>query len=157
MKGLFWRTLLAACLIGAASARIATADDASHISPDRLLAAIESGTPPVILDVRSQSEYDSGHVPGAIHVSFYGVLASLDEVPASSGPLVVYCEHGPRAGMAKLQLRAAGYERILYLEGHMSGWKSRGLPVETGPRQEAPVESMGHAKTPGRDGADARP
>lgn len=133
-KALAPGALLLACLIIATSARLALAADDSHIAPDELLAAIQSSSPPVILDVRSQGEYDSGHVPGAIHVSFFDVLGSLDRVPATSGPLVVYCEHGPRAGMAKLQLWAAGYDNVIYLEGHMSEWKSRGLPVETAPR-----------------------
>ena len=45
-------------------------------------------------------------------------------------PVVVYCEHGPRAGLAKAALRAAGFREVLYLEGHMSGWKRAELPQE---------------------------
>jgi rhodanese-related sulfurtransferase len=105
----------------------------SHISQDDLLAKIQSATAPPIIDVRTQGEYDSGHVPGAIHIPFYAVFWHGAEIPASPDqPVVVYCAHGPRAGVAKLELRAAGFAHVLYLEGHMSAWKQRGLPIETG-------------------------
>lgn len=113
-----------------AAAPAAAEDDGDHIRPEALLAAIESGHPPVIVDVRTQAEFDSGHVPGAIHIPFYAVLTRRAELPAPSTPVVVYCAHGPRAGMAKLQLRAAGFEHVRYLDGHMSEWSRRGLPVE---------------------------
>jgi rhodanese-related sulfurtransferase len=122
---------LAIGTVGAARAQ----DDMTHISQDELLAWIRSGKPPVILDVRSQGEYAAGHVPGALHIPFYAVYARRTEIPASvSEPVIVYCEHGPRAGLAKLALRAAGFEHVVYLEGHMSSWKQRGLPIETAGR-----------------------
>ena len=102
-----------------------------RVTPEALLAAIDTGTAPVIVDVRTRGEYEAGHVPGAIHVPFYTLLVGQDEVP---GPrdrlLVVYCEHGPRAGVARLALRLAGFTDVRYLDGHMSGWKRRGLPRE---------------------------
>ena len=52
--------LLAAC----------AGDGSTHMAPDELLASIDNGTAPVIVDVRTQGEYDFGHVPGAIHLPF---------------------------------------------------------------------------------------
>ena len=130
----FTSTLLMVFAVGAATLHRVRADDAStHISPDELLAEMQSGSAPLIVDVRSQSEYTAAHVPGAIHIPFYAAYARRSEIPSSAdAPVIVYCEHGPRAGVAKLLLRAAGFEHVVYLEGHMSGWKRRGLPVETG-------------------------
>ncbi len=86
----------------------------------------------MIVDVRTRGEYDAGHVPDAIHIPFYALLAGGDGLPASrEQTVVVYCEHGPRAGVAKLALWLRGYEDVRYLDGHMSGWKARGLPVQT--------------------------
>jgi rhodanese-related sulfurtransferase len=100
------------------------------MTPDALLAAIQSGRAPVIVDVRTRWEYDRGHVPGAIHVPFYVLLVNRDEIPGPRDePVVVYCEHGPRAGVAKLALRLAGFTDVRYLDGHMSGWKERRLPT----------------------------
>ncbi len=109
----------------------ATGSTPSHLPPDALLASIGAGTAPVVVDVRTRREYDSGHVPGAIHIPFYTLLVRQDEIPSSrEAPVVVYCEHGPRAGVAKLALRLAGFKDVRYLDGHMSGWKERGLPTE---------------------------
>ena len=101
------------------------------MSPDELLASINSGTAPTIVDVRTQSEYESGHVPGAIHLPFYSVWTHNDDIKASpNNRVVVYCEHGPRAGLAKFGLWTAGFSNIVYLDGHMSGWKERKLPIK---------------------------
>jgi prepilin-type processing-associated H-X9-DG protein len=103
------------------------------MTQDQLLAAIDQGTPPTIVDVRSQSEYKSGHVPGALHLPFYAMWSRHAEMKAQSeNPIVLYCEHGPRAGIAKFALWTRGYTNIVYLDGHMSGWKQRGLPMENG-------------------------
>src|SRR5512139_4076853 len=104
----------------------------SHVTADELLAAIQAGESPVIVDVRSQGEYDSGHVPGARHIPFYSLFVRAGEIQAGpDDPVVIYCEHGPRAGMAKVGLRLAGFSQVRYLDGHMSRWKERGLPMET--------------------------
>lgn len=96
-----------------------------------LLQLINTGQSPVIVDVRSQSEYQAGHVPGAIHVPFWNAFTtdSLDELEKSRS-LVLYCEHGPRAGIAKLAFSLSGFDDISYLAGHMSAWRKAALPME---------------------------
>jgi hydroxyacylglutathione hydrolase len=108
---------------------------AQHIGRAELLSEIRSGSPPTIVDVRSQGEYETSHVPGAVHVSFYSLLGAADELPGASdadAPLVVYCEHGPRAGIARAQLWFVSDRPVRFLEGHMKAWKEDGLPVESG-------------------------
>ena len=126
--------LLLGMLLGTSVHRADAGDAPSHITPEQLLALIESDHPPLIIDVRSQGEYDAAHVPGATHIPFYAVFPRRSEISSAKEPVVVYCEHGPRAGIAKLQLWAAGFHDVRYLEGHMAKWKARGLPVETGAR-----------------------
>jgi rhodanese-related sulfurtransferase len=105
---------------------------APHISRPELAARIEEGSAPPIVDVRSGQEYAEAHVPGAVHVPFYSVWSRSDELPSAEGePLVVYCEHGPRAGLARAGLWLAGAGEVRFLEGHMTAWKSDGLPVES--------------------------
>jgi rhodanese-related sulfurtransferase len=107
----------------------------SRVAPAALLSSIDAGTPPVIVDVRTRGEYEAGHVPGALHVPFYTLLVSRDRLPASPEqapalPIVVYCQHGPRAGVAWAALRLAGYTNVRYLDGHMAGWSAAGLRQE---------------------------
>jgi len=105
------------------------------MTPDELLSSIEHGTAPVIVDVRTQGEFESGHVPGALHVPFYSLWSRHEELNRKPDePITLYCEHGPRAWLGKFALWTSGFENIGYLAGHMSGWKERGLPMEKGPK-----------------------
>lgn len=102
-----------------------------YMQQNELLAQIEQGTAPVIVDVRSDAEYNSGHVPGAIHVPFWTAFTT-DKMDAynKTDAVVMYCAHGPRAGVAKLAFSLAGFEKLRYLSGHMTAWTKAGLPVE---------------------------
>jgi rhodanese-related sulfurtransferase len=109
---------------------------AEHVARKDLLAQIEAGSAPPIVDVRTLGEYTTSHVPGAVQIPFYALLMERERIPAPQRPdqpLVLYCEHGPRAGMARVQLWLAGVKPVVFLEGHMIAWKRDGLPVETGP------------------------
>jgi rhodanese-related sulfurtransferase len=98
------------------------------ISPTELLARIDRGEAPAILDVRSAWEFRKGHVPGAVHVPFWTIGAHLDDIPAKPGDeLVVYCGHGPRAWRAGRVLQRHGFTRLVYLQGHMHGWRQAGF------------------------------
>ena len=94
-----------------------------------LLARIDAGTAPVIVDVRSQWEFNRGHVPGARHIPFWLMAARASELSRSQ-PVVLYCGDGPRAYFAGALLRLAGFRDIAYLQGHMRLWRRRGLPEE---------------------------
>jgi hydroxyacylglutathione hydrolase len=92
---------------------------------------IKSKSSPQVVDVRSGAEFDSGHIPGAIHAPTWKILLKLAQLPDDKGAeLVVTCEQGPRARMAQSLLNAYGYRNATLLEGHMAGWRSAGLPVE---------------------------
>lgn len=105
---------------------------ADRISAEALLTRIESGAAPVILDVRSRSEFARGHVPGARHIPFWRVSRRIGElsIPRDT-ELVVYCGHGPRAAIAGRALRRRGFTRITYLVGHFSKWRGAGFREET--------------------------
>ncbi|MCI0655370.1 MAG: rhodanese-like domain-containing protein [Methylococcaceae bacterium] len=103
----------------------------SALTGARLMEKIGSGWNPLILDVRSTLEYNAGHVPGARHVSFWTPLFNREEIPADAEkPVVVYCEHGPRAYIAFWGLKHAGFKDIHLLDGHMSQWRKDALRIE---------------------------
>ena len=97
-----------------------------------LLDAMVDGTAPLVLDVRSASEYRAGHVPGAVHLPFHSTW-SRPPAASTGQPILVYCDHGPRAALARFGLQSLGYERVLSLDGHMARWRADGHPVTTGP------------------------
>jgi hydroxyacylglutathione hydrolase len=105
----------------------------THMTSEELANLIRIGTAPVILDVRSTREFRNGHIPGAIHMPFWQTFyrAGKLAVPRHK-TVVVTCAHGPRAGIGRFALQRAGFENVVYLEGHMSGWYKSGLPVVAG-------------------------
>lgn len=103
----------------------------SSIAPEDLIARIESGNAPSIVDVRTPAEFAAGHVPGAINVPLAGLaMGSADLTGVAASAVVVYCGHGPRAWMASLALRRGGVRQVVYLRGHWAGWQRAGLRVE---------------------------
>jgi hydroxyacylglutathione hydrolase len=76
---------------------------------------------PHFLDVRSESEYKDGHIPGAQHIHAGQLMARLEAVPRER-PVVVYCQSGARSAAAASALRAAGLSNIQDLAGGYDAW-----------------------------------
>lgn len=101
------------------------------ITPQALALQLKVTDAPLVIDVRSQSEYLAGHIPGAVHVPFWN-LAQMPPALVEAcrrRPVVVTCEHGPRAVLAADGLRRLGCLKVHLLQGHMAGWRAAGLPL----------------------------
>lgn len=104
---------------------------ATGISREALLEKMKAEPSPFIVDVRSQGEFDKDHVPGALHIPFYSISSGLNKIGFSKKDLLIlYCEHGPRSGIASLTLFLSGYEQVYSLDGHMQGWRNNAFPIE---------------------------
>ena len=67
----------------------------------------------IILDVRTQEEYDQGHIPGAIVISREEIEARAGEVLTDKDQLIlVYCHSGRRSKLAAEALVELGYTNI---------------------------------------------
>jgi adenylyltransferase/sulfurtransferase len=82
----------------------------------------------VVLDVRERSEFDEGHLPGAVHLS-RGFLETRieDVVPDRTTPVTLYCASGVRSLLAGKTLREMGYGDVESLSGGFNAWKQAGL------------------------------
>ena len=99
--------------------------------PGTLMQQIAAHEAPLVIDVRSRREFDSGHVPGARNIPFWKIPAAASELADfRDRPLVLYCGHGPRAFIAGAALRRRGFRRVAYLTGHMKQWRDLNLPLE---------------------------
>jgi len=99
--------------------------------PDELLKRMKAENPPVLVDVRTIFEFRRGHIPGALHAQTWKILLGLAKLPADrNAELVVTCELGPRARIARGILALFGYRNVVLLEGQMNGWRQAGLPQE---------------------------
>jgi glyoxylase-like metal-dependent hydrolase (beta-lactamase superfamily II)/rhodanese-related sulfurtransferase len=77
-----------------------------------------------VLDVRQQSEWAAGHLPGALHVEL-GELGLVSKVVHDlSTPLTVMCGHGERAMTGASLLAAAGHRELSVMVGGPGEWAS---------------------------------
>jgi hydroxyacylglutathione hydrolase len=81
-----------------------------------------------ILDVRGQSEYDAGHLPGVTHIPLGYLRERMHEIPADR-PVVVHCKGGGRSAIAASLLEAHGFDDVTNLAGGFDQWAAEGNPV----------------------------
>ena len=101
-------------------------------SVDDFLARLELGERFILIDVREESEWSLGHLPGAHHLA-RGILEREIEaaLPEKDAPIVVYCGDGYRSALAAENLQKMSYANVLSLQGGCKSWLERGLPVVT--------------------------
>ena len=101
------------------------------MQPRELAEKIDSRQAPAVVDVRTGFEFRAGHIPGAIHAQLWKILLRRAALPQDrQAELVVLCELGPRAWMAKALLGVLGYRNVTLLDGHMAAWRRLGLPMK---------------------------
>lgn len=84
----------------------------------------------LLIDVRSEEEYNEGHIPGAVNMPHDQIQSYLDELEGwQDKPVIVYCRSGRRAQLAMKQLSELKFTSLRALEGDMLGWNESGLPV----------------------------
>jgi rhodanese-related sulfurtransferase len=82
----------------------------------------------VILDVRTESEYEGGHLEGAINIPVEELSQRLSELNQNDD-LLVYCRTGNRSTTAVGILRENGFDRIYHMDGGITAWENMGFPT----------------------------
>jgi phage shock protein E len=87
---------------------------------------------PLIVDVRAQEEFFSGHIKGATNVKRELLEAAVSEIaPDRSIAILVYSAAGNQGALAADSLQKLGYLNVFSLKGGLSGWLEAGGLVET--------------------------
>ncbi len=73
----------------------------------------------VVLDVRTQKEWDAGHIEGAKHIALQEISAKISEIKEWNKPVITCCLSGARSGQAAGILTENGIEAM-----NGGGWKS---------------------------------
>lgn len=94
-----------------------------EVSPVGLRKLQQDDPKTVVLDVRVEADWRTGHVPGAINVPIDELEQRLEELPARSTPIVVVCDQGLRAPGAAWILKSRGWRRPYTLVDGMAAWK----------------------------------
>jgi hydroxyacylglutathione hydrolase len=83
---------------------------------------------PFVLDVRNQSEWNSGHIAGAAHIPG-GELPKREHEAPRDTPIHVICGSGYRSSIATSVLARAGLRNIINVVGGMGAWHAQNLPT----------------------------
>jgi rhodanese-related sulfurtransferase len=78
---------------------------------------------PTVIDVRTPTEWDAGHIAGSINIPLNRLSDRLDEVPAT-GVVVVHCQGGYRSSTAASMLHKAGRSNLFDLVGGYQAWSA---------------------------------
>ena len=83
-------------------------------------------------DVREESEYAAGHIPGARHLSKGLIERDIERtVPDQDAEIVLYCGGGYRSALATDNLQRMGYCNVVSMDGGYRGWLESGGSVES--------------------------
>lgn len=94
-------------------------------------ARLQSGEPFHLIDVREESEYAAGHIPGARHIGKGIIERDIETaIPDADADIVLYCGGGYRSALAADALRRMGYTGVSSMDGGWRAWTDAGLPTE---------------------------
>ena len=99
------------------------------IDPDELARRIDGATPPLVLDVRSASEYAGEHIPDSLHIPYGDLAGRIDELPRDR-PVATICRGGKRSGLAASILQREGFDDVIHVGQGVGVWRNAGHPVE---------------------------
>ncbi|MGH9470596.1 MAG: rhodanese-like domain-containing protein [Terriglobia bacterium] len=88
--------------------------------------------PMMIVDVREDSEWAKGRIPGAVHLGKGVIERDIENaIPEKSRRLVLYCGGGFRSALTADNLQKMGYTNVLSMDGGWRAWNEAGYPVES--------------------------
>jgi rhodanese-related sulfurtransferase len=86
----------------------------------------------ILVDTREDSEWQHGHIPGAIHIG-RGVLERDIErlIPDPASDITLYCGGGYRSALAAESLKKMGYTNVISMDGGWQAWVQSSYPTNT--------------------------
>ena len=125
-------TALSLCVVGLLELKIAYASPYTDIDVATAYNMITNGSYPnlVVLDVRTKSEYDGGHIYGAVWIPHTELEARIDELAGHENhEMIVYCGSGVRSATASGILDSHNFTKVYNMLNGISAWQSADYPV----------------------------
>ena len=82
------------------------------LSPEEAKARMEANPDLILLDVRTQEEYDDGHIPGAVCLPSDMIEEGMPFSFDKDAEILLYCHYDKRSAEAASRLRAMGYTNV---------------------------------------------
>jgi glyoxylase-like metal-dependent hydrolase (beta-lactamase superfamily II)/rhodanese-related sulfurtransferase len=101
------------------------------IDPRELESRMDTSDGLTVLDVRGESEWEEGHIPGSLHIPYQDLAGRLGELP-EGGEVATICSGGKRSGLAASILQRAGSRALHVAHGGVKSWGEGQRPLERG-------------------------
>lgn len=102
----------------------------SETNVEEIAARLERGEEFHLIDVREDSEWANGRLPGAEHLGKGIIERNIEgRIPDHNALIVLYCGGGYRSALSADNLQKMGYTHVLSMDGGFSAWKESGRPV----------------------------
>jgi rhodanese-related sulfurtransferase len=86
-----------------------------------------------LIDVREESEWNDGHLPGAIHLGKGIIERDIEQkIPDPTAEIILYCGGGFRSALVADNLQKMGYTNVISMDGGFRGWKQAGHAIARG-------------------------
>lgn len=109
---------------------IAVAENIPAVSPHEAL-QMQTQKKAVIVDVRENDEWNSGHIAGAIHIPLDEISNHIPELSKyQNSPVIVQCRSGARSAKAADILVKAGFTNVHNLAGGLNAWQKEQLTIQ---------------------------
>ena len=96
-----------------------------HVSMNDIVQIMEENENYIILDVRTQAEYNQGHIPNAICIPNETIDENVvNKLPDKNQMILVYCRSGNRSKQAAEKLKKLGYTNLIEFGGIID-WKGK--------------------------------
>ncbi len=92
---------------------------------------LDAGEKFILVDVREESEWARGHLPGALHLGKGIIERDIEQrVPDTNAKLILYCGGGFRSVLTAENLQKMGYTNVESMDGGWRGWLEADLPTQ---------------------------
>jgi rhodanese-related sulfurtransferase len=92
---------------------------------------MDAGEKFLLLDVREESEWAQGHLPGAIHLGKGVIERDVEQrVPDAGAKMICYCGGGFRSALVADNLQKMGYTNVESMDGGWKGWLVAGYATQ---------------------------
>jgi rhodanese-related sulfurtransferase len=104
-----------------------------EITVDAIKDRLDRGDKFTLIDVREESEFAKGHLPGAVHLGKGIIERDIEaRVPDAATELVLYCGGGFRSALAADSLEKMGYANVFSMDGGIRQWREKNYPLVNG-------------------------
>lgn len=100
------------------------ADKMINLSETKWVKLHDESEESVIIDVRTDDEFSTGYIEGAVNIDFYmgnKFISEIDKLDKSKS-YFIYCKSGARSGQTCELMKQKGFKKVYNLEGGILGW-----------------------------------